>query len=281
MYRLLGVLTVLAIIAGCTANIGYQFADTLVEWKVKDYVDLNDQQEKVLAQKIDAMHQWHAQTQLPLYRSELKALRDKVKTRSLTLRDIEAFENTLWVFWRNVLEQLEAESDLISTLSVKQRQQLIARLEEAQEERYQRWQEDKQDNPILQRLDRVTEVEEDLEDIIGDLTEEQDKLLRRWVNDSPGLQGEWLSYRSRWLTEFEKVLLNQPLDKDRLASLIVNPQQLRSKSFQKQREQSSERRRQFLWEMYQSLTNEQREKVINKADEYINLIDSLISDFSD
>jgi hypothetical protein len=280
MYRLIGILTVLTFIVGCTANIGYQFADTLVEWKVKDYVDLNDKQQELLSEKVDELHQWHAQTQLPLYRNELKALRDKVDERSLTSEDIAAFEGTLWAFWENVLIKIESEADLLATLSVKQRQQLVSRLEEAQEERYQRLEEDKEQSDILRRLDRISDVEEDLEDILGDLTTEQDKLLRSWVSDSPQLRQPWLSYRAAWITEFEKALLEQPVDKERLSSLILDPKQLRSTSFQQKSDQSSELRNKFLWDMYQSLTQEQREKVIKKADEYIDLLDSLIKDFS-
>lgn len=279
MYRLIALLMALTVTVGCTANIGYHFADTLVEWKVNDYVDLNDQQDAILAAKVDELHQWHAQTQLPLYLNELTVLRDKVKAQSLRQEDIANFEQRLWVFWRNVLEQLESESQLLETLTMEQRQQLIVRLEETQEERYQRWQDDKDDNPILQKLDRITEVEEDLEDIMGDLTEEQDRLLRLWVKKAPQLEQEWLSYRANWLTAFEKALLSQPLDKKRLSSLIVNPQQLRSQSFQQLSGQSSELRKKFLWDMYRSLTEEQRQKVIDKANEYIDLINSLINDF--
>lgn len=281
MYRLLAVMIFLILIAGCTANLGYKFADTLVEWKIKDYVDLTSEQEELLAEKVDEMHLWHAQTQLPLYRSELKNLRDKVDKQTLSKKDISDFKNRLWTFWDNVLVRTEAEADLLAILSVKQRQQLIRRLEEAQEERYQRFQDDQEENPILRRLDRISEVEEDLEDIIGSLTKEQDKLLRSWVADSPQLREQWLSYRSNWLSEFEKALLKQPVDENRLSALILDPQQLRSEELQEKADENSQLRKEFLWDMYRSLTDEQRKKVIEKADEYIDLLDSLIDDFND
>ncbi len=281
MYRLLAVITFLILIAGCTANLGYKFADTLVEWEIKDYVDLTGEQEELLSEKVDELHIWHAQTQLPLYRNELKNLRDKVDKQTLSKSDIGDFEDKLWTFWDNVLVRAEAEADLLVMLSLKQRQQLIRRLEEAQEERYQRFQDDQEENPILRRLDRISEVEEDLEDIIGSLTKEQDKLLRSWVADSPQLREQWLSYRSNWLSEFEKALLKQPVDENRLSALILDPQQLRSEELQEKADENSQLRKEFLWDMYRSLTDEQRKKVIEKADEYIDLLDSLIDDFND
>ena len=281
MYRLLAVITFLILIAGCTANLGYKFADTLVEWEIKDYVDLTGEQEELLSEKVDELHIWHAQTQLPLYRNKLKNLRDKVDKQTLSKSDIGDFEDKLWTFWDNVLVRAEAEADLLAMLSLKQRQQLIRRLEEAQEERYQRFQDDQEENPILRRLDRISEVEEDLEDIIGSLTKEQDKLLRSWVADSPQLREQWLSYRSNWLSEFEKALLKQPVDENRLSALILDPQQLRSEELQEKADENSQLRKEFLWDMYRSLTDEQRKKVIEKADEYIDLLDSLIDDFND
>ncbi len=281
MYRLLAVITFLILVAGCTANLGYKFADTLVEWEIKDYVDLTGEQEELLSEKVDELHIWHAQTQLPLYRNELKNLRDKVDKQTLSESDISDFEDKLWTFWDNVLVRAEAEADLLAMLSLKQRQQLIRRLEEAQEERYQRFQDDQEENPIFRRLDRISEVEEDLEDIVGSLTKEQDKLLRSWVADSPELREQWLSYRSNWLGEFEKALLKQPVDENQLSALILDPQQLRSEELQQKADKNSQLRKEFLWDMYQSLTGEQRKKVIEKADEYIDLLDSLIDDFSD
>jgi len=281
MYRLLAVIAFSILTIGCTANLGYKFADTLVEWKIKDYVDLTSAQEELLAKKVDEMHLWHAQTQLPLYRNELKKLRNKVDKQTLKKKDISDFEDRLWAYWDNVLVRTEAEASLLATLSLKQRQQLIRRLEEAQEDRYQRFQDDQEENPILRSLDRISEVEEDLEGIIGSLTKEQDKLLRSWVADSPELRGQWLSYRSNWLGEFEKALLRQTIDEDRLSALILDPQQLRSEELQQKADENSQFRKAFLWDMYQSLTGEQRKKVIEKADEYIDLLDSLIDDFND
>lgn len=281
MYRRLVAVTLLTLILGCTANIGYKFADTLVEWKIKDYVDLTGEQKKLLSEKVDEMHRWHAQTQLPLYRDLLKNLRGKVAKQTLRKEEISGFEDRLWTLWDNVLVRIEAEAGIFSVLSLKQRQQLISRLEEEQEERYQNFQDDKEENPILRRLDRVYEVEEDLEDILGSLTKKQSQLLRRWVADSPELREQWLSYRSTWLSEFEKALLKQPIDENRLSSLILDPQQLRSNEFQQRADDNSQLRKEFLWDMYQSLTEEQRRKVIEKADEYIDLLDSLIEHFND
>lgn len=280
--RVLGfALLTLLVLSGCTANIGYQFADTLVEWRVKEYVDLNEQQEERLARKVDELHLWHARTQMPKYREALVNLREKVNNQTLEKADIVAFEETLLVFWQNVLNRVSEEAALINDLSVKQKQQLFERIEEKQQERFKKLEEKQSENPILRQLERVNEVESDLEDIIGELTEQQDKLLRGWVSKKPSLQEDWLNYRAKWLTEFETVLLTEPTDIDKLTALIQNPKQLRSEAFQEKVEQSSDARNTFLWKMYLSLSHEQRKAAVEKADEYIDLLDTIIEDFND
>ncbi|ASG65807.1 hypothetical protein CEW91_06485 [Idiomarina piscisalsi] len=272
-------LLVLLMLSGCTANIGYQFADTLVEWRVKEYVELNSEQEETLAKKVDELHLWHARTQIPKYREALFNLRQKVNNKTLEKSDIVEFERTLLGFWQNLLDRAAAETALINQLSVTQKQQLVERIEEKQQDRFEKFEEKQSENPILRQLERANEVESDLEDIIGDLTEQQDKLLRDWVSNSPSIQEDWLNYRAMWLTEFETVLLTEPTDINKLSALIQNPKQLRSEALQEKIEQSSDARNTFLWNMYVSLSDKQRKAAVAKADEYIDLLDDITEDF--
>jgi hypothetical protein len=274
-------LLVLLMLSGCTANIGYQFADTLVEWRVKEYVELNSEQEETLAKKVDELHLWHARTQIPKYREALFNLRQKVNNKTLEKSDIVEFERTLLGFWQNLLDRAAAETALINQLSVTQKQQLVERIEEKQQDRFEKFEEKQSENPILRQLERANAVESDLEDIIGDLTEQQDKLLRDWVSNSPSIQEDWLNYRAMWLTEFETVLLTEPTDINELSALIQNPKQLRSEALQEKIEQSSDARNTFLWNMYVSLSDKQRKAAVAKADEYIDLLDDITEDFKD
>lgn len=269
------------VLSGCTANIGYQFADTLIEWRVQEYVDLNEEQEEILSNKLDELHRWHARTQIPKYREALFNLRENVHNQTLEKADIIQFEHTLLGFWQVLLNRVSQETDLMNELTVKQKQQLFVKIEEAQQERVEEFEETQSENPILRQLDRINEVESDLEDIMGELTKPQNKLLRNWVAKSPVLQESWLNYRAKWLTEFETVLLTEPLDTNKLTTLIQDPKQLRSDKFQEQVKQSSEARNTFLWNMYLSLSDNQRKAVVEKADEYIDLLDNIVEDFTD
>lgn len=269
------------VLSGCTANIGYQFADTLIEWRVQEYVDLNEEQEEILSNKLDELHRWHARTQIPKYREALFNLRENVHNQTLEKADIIQFEHTLLGFWQVLLNRVSQETDLMNELTAKQKQQLFVKIEEAQQERVEEFEETQSENPILRQLDRINEVESDLEDIMGELTKPQNKLLRNWVAKSPVLQESWLNYRAKWLTEFETVLLTEPLDTNKLTTLIQDPKQLRSDKFQEQVKQSSEARNTFLWNMYLSLSDNQRKAVVEKADEYIDLLDNIVEDFTD
>lgn len=281
MFRLTGVIVAACFLVACTANMGYQFADTLIEWKINDYVELNDAQSGRLAKEIDELHLWHAQTQLPQYRKQLVSLRDKIERKTLSRDDMVAVEKQLLGFWHNVQIELNSRADLLSQLSIDQRQQLISNLEDTQQERYDEWQEAQNENAILRQLDRIEDIEETLNSVMGELTKAQKARLRKWVKASPDLDALWLDYRADWLTQFESALLADPIDRSRLKLLILTPEEQRTDAFKNALSQRRHLRNEFLWELYQSLTPEQRSKVVDKADEYIDLMTTLINDFSD
>lgn len=281
MRRIIGVIVACCFLAACTANMGYQFADTLIEWKINDYVELNAEQSDRLAKEIDELHQWHAQTQLPQYRKQLISLRDKIETKTLSRDEMVAVEKQLLGFWHNVQVELGSRIELLSKLSTSQRQQLIGSLEEAQQERYNEWQEAQSENAILRQLDRIEDIEETLNSVMGELTKAQKTRLRKWVKASPDLDSLWLDYRADWLTQFESALVTDPMNRSRLSSLILTPEEQRTEAFKDALDQRRHLRNEFLWELYQSLTPEQRSKVVEQADEYIDLMTTLINDFSD
>lgn len=281
MLRLGGVIVATCFLVACTANIGYQFADTLIEWKINDYVELNDEQSDRLAKEIDELHLWHAQTQLPQYRKQLISLRHKIETKTLSRDDMVSVEKQLLGFWHNVQIELNSRAELLSQLSTNQRQQLISNLEEAQKKRYDEWQEPQNENAILRQLDRIEDIEDTLNSVMGELTPAQKTRLRKWVKASPDLDALWLSYRADWLTQFESALLADPIDRSRLSSLILTPEEQRTDAFKDALSQRRHLRNEFLWELYLSLTPKQRSKVVGKADEYIDLMTTLVNDFSD
>ncbi|WP_404402904.1 DUF6279 family lipoprotein [Idiomarina seosinensis] len=267
------------LVAGCTAQFGYRFADTLIEWRLDDYVELDDKQQQQVSSVIDELHLWHAQEELPKYRRSLTKLRELIVTQQFEQHHIAQFEQQLWDYWGNVQQRLASEADLLSQLTVGQRRQLLDNLNEQLAERRQE-QRDDEKNAIVEQLERESRREERLEQWTGSITEEQQNIIRQWVQDRPE-GSHWLAYRQRWNDAFGEVLLQQPIPSERLRQLIIEPRALMSEQHRQYNDVRRSIRQDYLWQLYLSLTEQQREVLVEKADEYEQLLSDLIEYFNE
>lgn len=275
--RTLGIIAVTLLVTACTAQLGYRYADTFIEWQLADFVDLDDAQEEELSLIIDEMHLWHAQQELPKYQQLLQATRDKIAQSQLQRTDVSAIEDALWQFWGNVQVKAAEHIDTLSTLSLAQREQLLAHLQERLDEDIEEEQEEAE-YPVLAQVERVDRVEETLSEWIGKLNKDQQLLVRQWVATIPQ-NNYWLEYRQRWLNEFEQALIPKPVNLDAVRQLVINPQRLRTEAHQESLAQRKMQRHEFMWAIYQSLSESQQEKLLAKLDEYLQLLDELVTEY--
>lgn len=277
-YKLLAGALALLLLSGCTAQIGYRYLDTFVEWEIEDYVELTDSQQQTVSATIDAMHRWHARTQLPAYQDALRELRRLVADNELTYNDIDRFENILWQYWGAIQERVYEDAEVLSMLSLAQRRDIIQHLQEKLDEQREEEAEESE-SPILEQIDRVSRREERIKEWTGSITKKQQQIVRQWVQERP-TGNFWLAYRQRWNDAFAEVILAEPIDMAALKALIMSPRQLRTPQHKEYTEQRTAVRHKYLWQLYQSLTPQQREKLLQQADEYLVLLDDLIADFA-
>jgi len=85
-------LTVLALLAvtGCSSGVrlGYNQAETLVNWTLSDYVEFEPHQRDLFGRKFRALHDWHRREQLPEYARLLRETRTRVED-GLSREDID------------------------------------------------------------------------------------------------------------------------------------------------------------------------------------------------
>lgn len=270
---------VVILLVGCTAQLGYRYADTLVEWQLDEYVTLTDPQQEFTSQLIDELHRWHAQQELPKYRQSLQALRDALANKQFSASNLESIEASLWRYWGNLQQRIADEAEAINTLSFEQKEELLGNLQERLDERREEEREESE-SPILEQIDRVNRMEERLEEWTGDVTKEQQQLLHDWVKKIPD-QDYWFDYRQRWHDQFAQVLLMEPVPIDALVELIVSPDKLRTEQHQDYMEQRRQLRAEYMLALEDSLTDDQRRRLLDKIDEYLTLLDDLIDHFAE
>jgi len=76
--RFLMVSVTLLATACSSLQLGYNNADTLLAYSLDSYLDLDDEQERLARERIDALHRWHRSTQLAGYAQLLDSARAKV-----------------------------------------------------------------------------------------------------------------------------------------------------------------------------------------------------------
>lgn len=273
------VLTLL--LSACSTQLGYRFADTLVEWKLNDYVSLNSQQEQSVDQAITTLHHWHATSELPYYSAQLKQLRDKIATDTLTEADLVALYEQLLIAWQRMLRGVEPYAlEFLPQLTDQQVSELLVNLREKQRE-------EQEESLEVDGSERVKQIrrraEKNARTWVGQTTKVQERLINGWVVERLDTRELWLDYNSVWLDEFAQALeqRQQPeIFEPELLRLFYQPQQLRSEELVAYIEHNQQLTIALMYQMYESLTDRQRRRVLSKLDGYIEDMNELAEDFS-
>jgi transcriptional regulator NrdR family protein len=263
------VLVLSVLLVGCTAQFGYRYLDTFIEWQLDDYVELTDDQQERASEIIDELHQWHAMKQIPQYRVRLQSLRQALAEDTVDRDLLEQIEMDAWYFWQQIKDQIAARTDFLNTLSDVQKQQLIASMQSKIDE--QREEEAEEGDDLFASYDRVKRRQESIEERLGTLTDAQRQLIKVWVTESEAVPNDydWLAYRQRWLDAFEKALLQSPIKAERIESLITDPEQMLSDEQRENRRAKAAIRHQYLAKLSGTLNQEQRDTLVEQLDEYI------------
>ncbi|CAB0149984.1 hypothetical protein PSI9734_00556 [Pseudidiomarina piscicola] len=280
LVRRVCLLLLVIVLGGCSAQFGYRFADTYVEWQLAKYVDLSGSLEDNVDRSIDELHQWHAQTQLPRYRDLLVELIEGIDTDTLTVKQVVGLSEQAYGFWTTIRNQLEPYAlTYLPQLTPEQRQQLLENLRERLQEEREDYQERDPEDAKKERLDKLFDRAKEW---LGPLQKEQRTLLRRWLEQRGSSREQWLAYQQRWLELFAATL-NNPEAADyaeQMSLLITQPEQLRSDELNRMVAANTLLTQQLSVDIYSTLTNGQKQHLRNKLEGYRKTLDSLIENFA-
>lgn len=266
----------LLLVSGCSTQLGYKFADTLIEWRLAEYVELTDYQEQRIDPAIDELHRWHARSELPLYRQQLLTLRQRIVNNDLSEVDMQLLLNDAYGLWDRIRYQVEPYAqEFLPMLSPTQRQQLYAKLAEQLEERRERITELTQEEAYERTKERL---EENVDSWLGSIRSGQRRYLARWLQERDDMRRDWLEYNERVQSELRDILENTTGQeyRERLQSLITDPQQFRSEQLQRQLQVNQAATATLMYELYQSLDDRQRRHLLRKIDGYVADLNDLI-----
>jgi len=267
---LVAVLVISVSTSGCTTKLVYDFLDWGLYWELKDYVKFTRDQRLLVKDEISQLIDWHRSEELPQYADQLQRLSKELKS-GITVEQLEESYNNLRDSWqRIVIKTLPAAVDIISNLNDEQVNDFFEMLIEKEGDDAKKIENGTNVRTVKKREAYVSKK---IVDVIGKLNEDQKSLIAQWALSMKPTKELSLAQAIQWRTRMQTVLAerhNEQQLENNLMVLFANPDQLRSASYRRVIEKNKRLIMQLLFDLNQTLTNQQRSKLVKKLQSYIN-----------
>jgi len=276
MLKKLTLLAMLTFLVGCSTQLGYRFADTIIEWQLSSIVELRPELQRDVDQVITDLHQWHAREEMPRYQQELAKIRTAIANDEVDAAFLDTSYEAVWQAWQRILEQLEPHAQsLLPRLNDAERAQLRESLEQRQQQQIEEFKERQQEDQPQRRLQRA---EKNIKTWLGSVNSEQRQLLRQWLAQRVDNQQQWLLYSMQWQAQF-LLLVDYPQQQDfeqQLKLLMFSPHELRSDELQQSIETNRVLTTDLVLAIYASMDAKQKRHLLRKIDGYLDDIDGIV-----
>ncbi|MGB7904553.1 MAG: DUF6279 family lipoprotein [Steroidobacteraceae bacterium] len=217
----------LAGLAGCGASIVYPRLDSLVGLYLRGLVSLDGSQSASLARTLEHNLEWHRSEELERYDAFLQGLASQVRA-GVTRASLEDAAQQAEVYWRRIFEQAApGYTSLAVTLSDRQVRELLAGLQQADEET---WRDYSEKTPEERRSRREKSLRKNIERMTGPLSPQQRQLVRDYARTARPFMFEWRENRRLWREELAATLRVRSGPRaafdERMRVLIAEPDRL-------------------------------------------------------
>lgn len=261
---LLAVLVISVSISGCTTKLAYDFLDWGLYWELKDYVKFTRDQRLLVKEEISQLIDWHRSEELPQYAVQLEKL-SALLENGLTVEHVEEYYNNLRDSWqRIVIKTLPAAVDIISNLNDEQVNDFFEMLIEKEGDDAKEIENGTNARTLKKREAYVSKK---IVGVIGKLNEDQKSLIAQWVRGMKPTKELSLGHAIQWRNRMQTVLAERHNERQlekKLMVLFANPDQLRSPSYRRVIEKNKRLIMQLLFDLNQTLTSQQRSKLVKK-----------------
>ncbi|MCL1123660.1 DUF6279 family lipoprotein [Shewanella surugensis] len=268
-------LFLLFLLGGCSTKTSYYFLDWAIEWKVEEYVSLNDKQSALLEKALDDFLYWHRSQELMQYSQQLQQISNQLKQDTLTpTRWVQEVDQIKAHGYRAFKMLLPSMIPIITSLSDKQVMELLDNIEQDEIDLKEKYV-DKSQQEVLEDEDK--RLQKSFEKWLGHLSQPQKEAIHAFNRRSVLILPLWLEYRKTWATEFALTLeqrQNKALLTSRLITLVTESDKLKSVQYQKDLDINLVAFGELLLNIH-GLASPQQKKRFNRK------LDELIEDFAE
>lgn len=264
------------LLAGCSAKFIYNKLDWLAVSYLDDFVELNDEQESVVRNKVKALMKWHTGSELPHYIEHLDEL-IALNPQTFSIEDLEAQQKKIKMHSDRVLQKIEPEVvELAKQLTDEQVEELMNSIR-VRHTRYKKKYKDLAPNEVQSIY--AQKIEESFEEWFGPLTTEQDVIVAEWGEHMLVTQPDWIKHQTKM-----RIVINELLNKrqdssyfsNHLNQLLFNPNRYFSDPLLEKREYNQGISARYFVKMVNSATPQQIQHYRNELEDWKDMALSLL-----
>lgn len=273
MKRFIALMLVTLLLSGCGAKFAYNNLGLISPWYVDDYIELNPSQQEIFDRRLQELHAWHRNTELPQYRALFAELYGHLQQDSLEPQILRKTVAQLRGHWQALIRQATpAVEELGRTLTGEQREVLFVALEERNQKRL-----DRADTPQEHREETLERIDK----WMGPLTKQQREWVEQFATSNPDLSVETVAAHRAFQSELSDLMADPSS-----ASFSSSLKQLLAdalggspagRELNLLREQQLEARVELFQRLWASASENQKRKIRSRLLGYIEDIDDLIS----
>ncbi|AZZ98618.1 DUF6279 family lipoprotein [Pseudoalteromonas sp. R3] len=270
---------VLLTMTGCSTKFIYKNADWLSYWYLDDYVSLSDEQEAQFDERLLAWLDWHKTQELTRYAGQLKTLKQDILNDQITPERIAYHQTLMLDHWYRLRGKVVPDlvelapmltqaqvNELFDELAQVQAERAEKRAKRSEQKKHKRWLKERKTN--LKRW-------------IGKLSASQEQRIEQLYEQLVSTNDLWSEYRGRYQEEL-RALFAQPergeMFKTKLTTLLMTPEEFRSEQLNQANEHNRKANHQYLLDVYQSLSEKQKKRLVAELEDLIDDIESLAED---
>ncbi len=266
----------LSLTGGCSVTrTAYNQIDWVLTYYLAKHFELDKEQKAELRTMVDRNLAWHRTTQLPRYAAYLREV-EAALDEPVTYEQLRAsYEQTLDFWDASMLHIVPDAQTFLSNLTDEQVEQMIARMEENNDEMFDEYSGDTEEKRAKNRDKNTIKF---VERLFGKLNDEQKQAISDRLAGMEDATEDWIANRRRWQAAFIELVQERPPEaeyRERLTELYVYPRRFDEPEFQKTVDENLDSAINMMVELMNSLTPAQRKKAQKRFRNFAEDFDAL------
>lgn len=243
--------------SGCGTKFAYNNISWFAVSYIEDFVSLSNSQESELEERLDLLQQWHKETQLPLYISQLEVIlntdRSDMSSAFITEQSDQIKDHI-----RSIVSKFSPDIYALSMqFNPKQDKEFLKNFREKQQEYYE---ERLSLNDEDSRERYRSRIEDRLERWLGTVSKEQKQIISTWSQEWVNTNDNWRQYQNNTYQDLSTLIekksdldIAQPI----IMNLLLNNEAYYPEGLEPELNKNMETSANFLVDIVESSTNKQ------------------------